>query len=53
MYDLRDPCGQFIDENQKLKDEILELKERLKWIEDLSKGMLNSGLIAELIKHSV
>ena len=52
MYDPKNPCDWFINENQKLKDEIFELNRRLKWIEDLSKGMLDYSSIAELIKHS-
>lgn len=52
MYDEKEVYEKLVDKNQELKDEIFELKRRLKWIEDLSKGMLNSGLIAELIKHN-
>ena len=53
MYNEEEPCEQFIDENQKLKDEIFELKKRLKWIEDLAKGILDYGLIVEVIKRKI
>ena len=52
MNDIEEAYEKLANENQKLKDEVFELNRRLKWIEDLSKGMLNFDLIKEVIKKN-
>ena len=44
----KDVIMSLIEENRNLKTEIRELRDRLRWIESLSKGMIENDLLRKI-----